>query len=91
MKSTLHLAVDILRMIKIFGWEKKILERIDRARKSELAALLKFKVCLQLDSSWLRAGMINLEPDINVMEPNDKVYHIFWKMQRSVLTLNLWQ
>jgi hypothetical protein len=37
-------------MIKIFGWEKNVLEQIDLARESELAALLKFKVLPQFVS-----------------------------------------
>ncbi|KAF8876218.1 hypothetical protein CPB84DRAFT_1853036 [Gymnopilus junonius] len=42
-------AVNILRMIKLFGWEEKIAKRIEGRREDELNVLWRFK-CLEWDA-----------------------------------------
>ena len=37
-------AVNVLRMIKLFGWERRVSERIRRKRNDELGWLWKLKV-----------------------------------------------
>jgi hypothetical protein len=40
-------AVNVLRMVKLFGWETKMTQRIDQSRQQELKWLWKLKVCLK--------------------------------------------
>ena len=42
--SIIFTAVNVLRMIKLFGWERKISERIREKRNDELGWLWKLKV-----------------------------------------------
>lgn len=47
MKLTIHLcllAMNVLRMIKLFGWEKKMNEQIGEKREVELLWTWKFKL-----------------------------------------------
>lgn len=38
-------AVNVLRMVKLFGWEIKMAQRLDQSRQQELKWLWKLKVC----------------------------------------------
>jgi hypothetical protein len=42
--SFIFTAVNVLRMIKLFGWERKISDRIGKKRNTELDWLWKLKV-----------------------------------------------
>jgi hypothetical protein len=44
-------AVNVLRMVKLFGWEIKIAQRIDQSRQQELKLLWKSKVYLKSSST----------------------------------------
>ena len=38
------IAINVLRMVKLFGWERKMDEQIDKRREEELLILWKLKV-----------------------------------------------
>lgn len=44
----ISLAVSLLRMIKLFGWEKKIMKRVADKRNLELVSLWRVKVFLSV-------------------------------------------
>jgi hypothetical protein len=42
--SFLRIVVSVLKMVKLFGWENKMLNQIQDARNDELKSVLKLKV-----------------------------------------------
>lgn len=40
--------VSVLKMVKLFGWENKMLKQVEAARNEELKAVLKLKILQSL-------------------------------------------
>lgn len=49
--------MNVLRMIKMFGWERKIQSRIDEKREEELKWIWKARVS-PCDRSWKSPGLL---------------------------------
>ena len=43
--------LDVIRMVKLFGWQERMATEIKHARKNELSAIFKFKVSINLRDS----------------------------------------
>ncbi|KAF9481115.1 multidrug resistance-associated ABC transporter [Pholiota conissans] len=60
--ESVPLAISVIRMIKLFGWEGRIVDRVNRRRIDELACLWKLKVSLSI-----RNSLINFMPIIGMI------------------------
>ena len=78
------IAINLLRMVKLFGWEQNMAERVNEKRSEELAWIRKSKVCDPTIASSL--GDLPNFPAFSCVERNYEVRPSYHLSRRTLST-----